>query len=61
MVNWDADSTSTTFKKDSSQRTLMHKALGKYDSLLKNATDNIVNTLKSFDDYEDSANKIAGR
>jgi len=58
MVNWDADSTSTTFKKDSSQRTLMHKALGKYDSLLKNATDNIVNTLKSFDDYEDSATKL---
>jgi len=25
---------------------------------LKNATDNIVNTLKSFDDYEDSATKL---
>ncbi|GHN01256.1 hypothetical protein WSM22_27450 [Cytophagales bacterium WSM2-2] len=58
MVNWDADSTSSTFKKDSSQRVLMNKALGKYDSLLKNATDNIVNTLKSFDDYEDSATKL---
>jgi len=58
MKNWDADSSSSTFKKDSSQRVMMHKAFGKYDSLLKSATDNIINTLRSFDDYEDPSTKL---
>ncbi len=58
MKNWDADSTSSTFKKDSSQRVMMNKAFGKYDSLLKGATDNIINTLRTFDDYEDPTTKL---
>ncbi len=58
MKNWDADSASATFKKDSSQRVMMHKAFGKYDSLLKGATDNIINTLRKFEDYEDPTTKL---
>jgi PAS domain S-box-containing protein len=58
MKNWDADSLTTGFKKDSSQRVLMRKAFGKYDSLLKGASENIINTLKSFDDYEDPSTKL---
>jgi PAS domain S-box-containing protein len=58
MKNWDADSLSSTFKKDSSQRVMMKKAFGKYDSLLKGSSENILGTLKSFDDYEDPATKL---
>ncbi len=58
MKNWDADSLSATFKKDSSQRVLMHRAFGKYDTLLKTATDNVINTLRNFDDYEDPTTKL---
>ncbi len=58
MKEWDADSLSSTFKKDSSQRVLMRKAFGKYDSLLKGANENILGTLKTFDDYEDPATKL---
>ncbi|MGC4023515.1 MAG: methyl-accepting chemotaxis protein [Cyclobacteriaceae bacterium] len=58
MVNWDADSLSSTFKKDSSQKVMMTHAFNKYDSLLKSATDNVINTLRGFDDYEDSTTKL---
>jgi PAS domain S-box-containing protein len=58
MKSWDADSTSKTFKKDSSQRVMMKKAFGKYDSLLKGSTDNIINTLRKFEDYEDPSTKL---
>jgi PAS domain S-box-containing protein len=58
MQSWDADSTSSGFKKDSSQRVMMKKAFGKYDSLLKGATDNIINTLRKFEDYEDPSTKL---
>jgi PAS domain S-box-containing protein len=58
MKNWDADSASSTFKKDSSQRVMMKKAFGKYDSLLKGSTDNIINTLRKFEDYEDPSTKL---
>lgn len=58
MVNWDADSTSATFKRDSSQKVMMNRAFGKYDSLMRNASDNIINALKSFDDYEDPTTKL---
>lgn len=58
MKNWDADSASAGFKKDSSQRVMMKKAFGKYDSLLKGATENIINTLRKFEDYEDPSTKL---
>ena len=58
MVNWDADSLASTFKKDSSQRVMMHKVFRKYDSLKKSAEDNVINALKSFDDYEDATTKL---
>ncbi|MBS1489274.1 MAG: PAS domain S-box protein [Bacteroidetes bacterium] len=58
MVNWDADSASATFKKDSSQRTLMSRAFGKYDSLLKGAQANIINSLSKFEDYDDPTKKL---
>ncbi|HCW06213.1 MAG TPA: histidine kinase, partial [Cytophagales bacterium] len=58
MQSWDADSLSSTFKKDSSQRVMMNRAFGKYDSLLKSASDNVINALKSFDDYEDPTTKL---
>src|SRR5207344_2905657 len=58
MKSWDADSAATTFKKDSSQRVMMNRAFGKYDSLLKGATDNIINTLRKFEDYEDPSTKL---
>ncbi|HEV8513514.1 MAG TPA: GAF domain-containing protein, partial [Cyclobacteriaceae bacterium] len=58
MKSWDADSTSKNFKKDSSQRVMMKKAFGKYDSLLKGSTDNIINTLRRFEDYEDPSTKL---
>ncbi len=58
MKNWDADSTSSTFKKDSSQRVLMIKAFHKFDSLLSGTSENIVNTLTGFDAYEDPTTKL---
>lgn len=58
MKNWDADSLRAGFKKDSAQVTLMKRAFNKYDSLLKGASDNIINTLKTFDDYEDPSTKL---
>jgi PAS domain S-box-containing protein len=58
MKNWDADSASSTFKRDSSQRVLMRQASGKYDSLLKGANDNIINKLRKFEDYEDPSTKL---
>src|SRR6478736_812212 len=58
MKSWDADSTSKGFKKDSSQRVMMKKAFGKYNSLLKGSTDNIINTLRKFEDYEDPSTKL---
>lgn len=58
MKNWDADSAAAGFKKDSSQRVMMTKAFGKYDSLLKGSTDNIINTLRKFEDYEDPSTKL---
>jgi hypothetical protein len=58
MKNWDADSTSSTFKKDSSQRVLMTKAFHKFDSLLSGISENIVNTLTGFDAYEDPTTKL---
>jgi CHASE3 domain sensor protein len=58
MKNWDADSTSSTFKKDSSQRVLMTKAFHKFDSLLSGTSENIVNTLTGFDAYEDPTTKL---
>jgi len=58
MKSWDADSASSSFKKDSSQRVMMTKAFGKYDSLLKGSTDNIINTLRKFEDYEDPSTKL---
>ncbi len=58
MKNWDADSTSTGFKKDSSQKVMMQKVFRKYDSLKRSAEDNVINALKSFDDYEDATTKL---
>jgi PAS domain S-box-containing protein len=58
MVNWDADSLSSTFKKDSSQKVMMSKVFRKYDSLKKSAEDNVINALRSFDDYEDATTKL---
>lgn len=58
MVNWDADSLSSGFKKDSSQKVMMNKVFRKYDSLKKSAEDNVINALKSFDDYEDATTKL---
>ncbi len=58
IKNWDADSTSSTFKKDSSQRVLMTKAFHKFDSLLSGTSENIVNTLTGFDAYEDPTTKL---
>lgn len=58
MVNWDADSTSSTYKKDSSQRFLMNRAFNKYDSLLKGAQENIINALAKFEDYDDPTKKL---
>lgn len=58
MKSWDADSTSSKFKKDSSQRTLMTRAFGKYDSLLSGAQINIINTLSKFEDYDDPTKKL---
>jgi HAMP domain-containing protein len=58
MKNWDADSTATNFKKDSSQRTLMTTAFHKFDSLLSGTTENIINTLTGFDAYEDPTTKL---
>jgi uncharacterized protein (UPF0333 family) len=53
MVNWDADSLSADFKKDSAQRVLMTRAFHKFDSLLSGTQENIMNTLTGFDSYED--------
>jgi CHASE3 domain sensor protein len=58
MKNWDADSTASTFKKDSSQRALMTKAFHKFDSLLSGTSENIINTLTGFDAYEDPTTKL---
>lgn len=58
MKNWDADSALSTFSKDSSQRALMTKAFGKFDSLLSGAEENIVTKLRGFDDYEDPTTKL---
>lgn len=58
MVNWDADSLESTFKKDSSQRVLMTKALHKFDTLLIGTEENIMNALTGFDSYEDPTTKL---
>jgi hypothetical protein len=58
MKNWDADSTASNFKKDSSQRALMTQAFGKFDVLLKGTEENIMNTLTEFDAYEDPTKKF---
>lgn len=58
MKNWDADSASANFKKDSSQRVLMNKAFHKFDSLLSGTSENIINTLTGFDAYEDPTTKL---
>lgn len=58
MKNWDADSTSSTFKKDSSQRALMNSAFTKFQSLLDGTNENIINTLTGFDAYEDPTTKL---
>lgn len=58
MKNWDADSTSSKFKKDSSQLVLMTKAFHKFDSLLTGINESIVNTLTGFDAYEDPTTKL---
>jgi PAS domain S-box-containing protein len=58
MVNWDADSLESTFKKDSSQRVLMTKALYKFDTLLIGTEENIMNALTGFDSYEDPTTKL---
>jgi GAF domain-containing protein/HAMP domain-containing protein len=58
MKNWDADSLSATFKKDSSQRALMTQAFQKYDELLKGTQESIMNTLTGFDAYEDPTTKL---
>ena len=58
MENWDADSTSATFSKDSSQRALMTKAFTQFDDLLAGAEENIVTKLRGFDDYEDPTTKL---
>lgn len=58
MKNWDADSASSEFNADSSQRKLMTKAFGKFDSLLAGAEENIVTKLRGFDDYEDPTTKL---
>ncbi len=58
MQNWDADSTSGTFNKDSSQRALMTKAFAKFDELLTGAEENIITKLRDFDDYEDPTTKL---
>lgn len=58
MVNWDADSLESTFKKDSSQRVLMTKAFHKFDTLLIGTEQNIMNTLTGFDSYEDPTTKL---
>jgi methyl-accepting chemotaxis protein len=58
MKNWDADSTASNFKKDSSQRALMTQAFGKFDVLLKGTEENIINTLTGFDAYEDPTTKL---
>ncbi len=58
MKNWDADSASANFKKDSSQRVLMTKAFHKFDSLLSGTSENIINTLTGFDAYEDPTTKL---
>lgn len=58
MVNWDADSLSADFKKDSAQRVLMTRAFHKFDSLLSGTQENIMNTLTGFDSYEDPTTKL---
>jgi GAF domain-containing protein/HAMP domain-containing protein len=58
MKNWDSDSTSSTFKKDSSQRSLMMRAFHKFDSLLAGTSENVINTLTGFDAYEDPTTKL---
>ncbi len=58
MKNWDADSTSATFKKDSSQRALMTQAFEKFDQLLKGTQESIMSTLTGFDAYEDPTTKL---
>lgn len=58
MKNWDADSLSASFKKDSSQRTLMMRAFRKYDSLLAGSQVNIINSLSKFEDYDDPTKKL---
>lgn len=58
IKNWDADSLSATFKKDSSQRALMTQAFQKYDELLKGTQESIMNTLTGFDAYEDPTTKL---
>jgi PAS domain S-box-containing protein len=58
MKNWDSDSTSAKFKKDSSQRAMMTRAFHKFDSLLSGTSENIINTLNGFDAYEDPTTKL---
>jgi methyl-accepting chemotaxis protein len=58
MKNWDSDSTSAKFKKDSSQRVMMIRAFHKFDSLLSGTNENIINTLTGFDAYEDPITKL---
>ncbi len=58
MKSWDADSLSSTFKKDSSQRALMTQAFEKFDQLLKGTQESIMNTLTGFDAYEDPTTKL---
>lgn len=58
MVNWDADSLESNFKRDSSQRVLMTRAFHKFDSLLSGTQENIMNTLTGFDSYEDPTTKL---
>jgi hypothetical protein len=58
MKSWDADSTASDFKKDSSQRALMTQAFNKFDVLLKGTEENIMNTLTGFDSYEDPTTKL---
>ncbi len=58
MKSWDADSTASDFKKDSSQRALMTQAFGKFDELLKGTEKSIMNVLVDFDAYEDPTKKF---
>ncbi|MFN7492948.1 MAG: GAF domain-containing protein [Cyclobacteriaceae bacterium] len=58
VTNWDADSLSADFKKDSSQVALISQAFSKFDNLLKETQEKIMNKLTSFDSYEDPTLKF---